>query len=68
MVEGYRKLEFRELVQAAEANQLGVVREHFERCDGFEATQQLARLVDYLAGRNVPAMWNLLQSIHKWQR
>lgn len=65
---GGMKCEFKELVAFAEADQLGPVRMHFETCDGIEAAQDLARLVDVLASRNVPAMWNVLQSIHRWQR
>lgn len=62
------KLDFKHLVQAAEENRLGVVRDHFVACDGFEAAQDMARLIDSLANRNAAVLWNVLQQVHKWQR
>lgn len=62
------KREFKVLVQNAIDGNMGPVREHFMSCDGFEAAQDMARLVDVLANAYVPMLWNLLQSIHHWQR
>lgn len=62
------KLEFKALVQAAQENQLGRLREHFIACDGFEAAQDMARLVDTLASVDTPRLWHVLQAVHRWQR
>lgn len=62
------RLTHQQLLQAAERDELGRVREHFQACDGFEAAQDMARLVDALANGNAIVLWNMLRQIHKWQR
>lgn len=62
------KMEFKHLVRAVEANELGRVREHFQACDGFAAAQDMARLVDALANGNAIILWGFLQAVHKWER
>jgi hypothetical protein len=62
------KLDFPKLVRAAEANEMGKLRDHFTACDGFEAAQDMARMIDSLANRNAIVLWSVLQNIHKWQR
>lgn len=62
------KMEWKHLVKAVQEDRLGVVRDHFQACDGFEAAQTMARLVDTIASIDTPRLWHFLQAVHRWQR